>query len=419
MTIRAGAAIVDATPPDGLAMAGFAARTSPALGAHDRLTVRAIAINDTAIVCADAIGLHADSSRRIRTRAKLDADRIIVAATHTHGGPVSMPDRVGAPPDFEYLAKLEGACVEALDRALNSQRPARFFHGLGEDPGVARNRRRTDGPVDPQLPMLRIQALDGEWIAVATAYACHPVTLGADNRLWTADYPHFVRTRLEQTHPGAIALFLNGCCGDANMGHSAQASISLAANEDRTFTAAERIGERIAACGLSAPMRSLSSQIAAANSTIDLALTRREADGPTILSARWKKELATAPPARRALLEVWIHWAETIAIAPLSPHRARVTVLNWGGVPIIALPGEIFAETAHTLRSSLSDPQAIVIGFAEDCPGYIPPRSEFPLGGYEIDEAHRYYGMPASFAPGSAEALVEAAVSAARRVGFS
>ena len=41
--LKAGIAVVDITPPPGLAMAGFGARTEPALGAHDALTVRALA----------------------------------------------------------------------------------------------------------------------------------------------------------------------------------------------------------------------------------------------------------------------------------------------------------------------------------------------------------------------------------------
>ena len=42
--IEAGAAIVDMTPPAGLAMSGFAARTAPATGAHDPLTARALVV---------------------------------------------------------------------------------------------------------------------------------------------------------------------------------------------------------------------------------------------------------------------------------------------------------------------------------------------------------------------------------------
>lgn len=412
--VRAGAAMTDVTPPAGLAMAGFAARTKAATGAHDPLTIRAIAIDDTAIVSADVIGLHEVSCRRIRERASLEADRIVVAALHNHGGPVCMPGRVGASLDENYLARLEDACVQAIDRAVAAQRPARLLFGLGADPGVARNRRHEGGITDPHLPLLRVQALDGAGIGVLTAYACHPVVLGADNLLWTADYPYFVRRKLEEAHPGATALFLTGCCGDANSGHSAHASISLAANANRTFVAAERIGERIAECAIATEAESLSGAISAASRTVMLDFARRETEPPQALAAQWRAELETADAACAALLRSWVGWAETVAPKTPEPWPARVTVLNWGGVNIIALPGEIFAETAHAIRGRLDDPRAIVVGFCEGCPGYIPPASEFPFGGYEIDEAHRYYGSPATFAPGAAEALIEAAISIAR-----
>jgi neutral ceramidase len=116
INVRAGAATIDITPPAGLAMSGFGARTAPALGAHDPLTARAVAVDDTAIVCADVVGLHEDSCARIRERCCLPAGNVVVTALHTHGGPVSMPGRLGAPLDRGYLACLEDACVRAVDR---------------------------------------------------------------------------------------------------------------------------------------------------------------------------------------------------------------------------------------------------------------------------------------------------------------
>jgi hypothetical protein len=92
----------------------------------------------------------------------------------------------------------------------------------------------------------------------------------------------------------------------------------------------------------------------------------------------------------------------------------RVSALNWGSIEIVALPGEIFAETAHRVRAAIGNPAALVIAYADDVPGYIPPVAEYAAGGYEVDEAHRYYGMPAGFALGSAEALADAAVKLVR-----
>ncbi|SMF46090.1 hypothetical protein SAMN02982989_2344 [Xaviernesmea oryzae] len=412
--IEAGAAIVDITPTPGLSMPGFAARSLPAKGAHDALTARAVAVGDTAVVVADVIGIEAGMSARIRERCTLPAGNVVVAALHNHGGPVSMAGRLSLAADPAYLERLEDACVAAIDKAAAARRPARITAGQGSDPGIARNRRHPGGPVDASLPLLRIRGEDGAMIAVLTAYACHPVVLGADNLLWTADYPHFVRQTLEEACPGAVALFMTGCVGDANTGHSAHASITLAANPDRTYEAAARIGRKVAEAALAASEQSVSDTVTARNGTVVLGFRRRETDLPEILERRWREEALTAEPARKNLLGYWANWARDIAPVETGPLAARVTVLDWGGVPIVALPGEIFAETALSIRAALGPGRpAFVIGFADDNPGYIPPAGEFRHGGYEVDEAHRYYGLAATFAPGSAEALAACAIELA------
>jgi hypothetical protein len=412
--IRAAAAIVDVTPTPGLLMSGFAARSDPAEGTHDALTARAVVIGDTAIVVADVIGIDAGMSNRIRQRCMLPAENVVVAALHNHGGPVSMVGRLSHAADPAYLERLEDACVAAIDKAAVARRPAYMTVAWGSDPGIARNRRHSGGTVDSTLPLLRIRDEDGTMLAVVTAYACHPVVLAADNLLWTADYPHFVRAALEDAYPGAVALFLTGCVGDANTGHSAQASITLAANPERTYAAAKRIGVTIADAALSAAEVSISDRATVRNGTIRLDFERRETEIPEALEKSWRREALTADPARKSLLGYWANWARNIAPATPEPIAARITVLNWGGVPIVALPGEIFAETALSIRAAIGrETPAFVIGFADDNPGYIPPESEFQFGGYEVDEAHRYYGLPMTFAPGSAEAVATCAITLA------
>lgn len=320
--IRAGVATVDITPPAGLPLSGFAARTLPATGAHDPLTVRALAVNDTAMVVADVIGLHGDMSARIRRRCALPDANVIISALHNHGGPVSMAGRLTIETDEAYLQRLEDACVEAIDQAVAAQRPATLSVGLGSDPDIARNRRHPDGPVDRALPLLRARDENGGMIALMTGYACHPVVLGADNRLWTADYPHYVRRALETAHPGATALFVTGCVGDANTGHSAHASISLAANPDRSFAAAERIGEAIAKAALEAPELALGGDVMALEAQVSLPFERRETETPAELAARWRAERAGAEPAHAALLDAWTHWRSPLRLSQPTPCRA-------------------------------------------------------------------------------------------------
>jgi hypothetical protein len=397
-------------------MSGFAARTEPAEGCHDPLTARALVVEDTAIVWVDVIGLAPETCRRIREGCVLPADQVVVGAVHTHGGPMCMPGQLGEASDAEYLARLEQACIEAIDTACSQRRPARLWTGEGTDPDVARNRRHAEGPIDRSLPVLGVRGEDGAWLAVVTSYACHPVVLGAGNRQWTADYPGEVRRALEEAYPGAVALFMTGCAGDLNTGHAASASFRVEAAPQRTFAEAQRIGQLIAERVQAASLRELpSGPVQWAVSEVALGFVRREQDSPTELAEQWRRE-AEEDSGRAALLESWIYWAENVAGRELEPWLARVTVFDWGGVPFIALPGEIFASTALAIREKLGAAGAFVVCFAQGCPGYLPPREEYSHGGYEVDEAHRYYGMPATFAPGSAEQLATLAVTLHRRI---
>nr|WP_256515602.1 alkaline ceramidase [Alsobacter ponti] len=400
-------------------MAGFVARPGPATGTHDRLTARALAVGDTALAVVDVVALDPQTSARIRARARLPAERIVIAALHNHGGPVSTVQGLGGGPDAAWLAAMEDACVAALDAALAAQRPARLLFAEGADPGVARNRREPGGPVDPALPVLAFVGLDGAPIAHLVSYACHPVVLGADNTLWTADYPHFVRAEIERRNPGTVALFATGCAGELNTGHTAHGSITTAANPLRTFAEAERIGRRIAECA-SVAMRPLDATgVDALDASVTLDFARNEPAPPAEMAARWRAELAGAEPARRLLLESWIAWAEGPALLPLEPHAARVGALRWGPALIASLPGEIFAETGVALRRDLEAGGAgpsIVLAYADECLGYVPPASQYAKGGYEVAEAHRYYGARAAYAPGSAERLADAARGLAARL---
>ena len=403
--IQVGASIIDITPPNGIAMAGFAVRTEVAKGDHDALTVRALVVDDTAIVTVDVIGIDANLSARARARASLPDQAITITATHTHGGPVSMPGRLSAKADHAFILCLEDAVVKAVDLAIVNQKPARLLGGIGVEPGFATNRRRLDGPVDTGIPVLRFESVEGSTIAILVSYACHPVVLGADNLSWTGDYPHFVRKKLETTFPGAIAIFATGCAGDVNTGHSAAASLSLLATPERSFAKAKEIGFGIANSVIDARLTDVSGNVGHSEVFADICFEQREQEAPDILAKSWR----LAAKDTSSLEVIWANWAEKHMGRDLSPLKARITALKWGSVGIIALPGEIFAETALEIREKLAQKDPLfILAYADDNPGYIPPESDYLRGGYEIDEAHRFYGLGATIAPKTAEHLAEA-----------
>ena len=414
-TVDCGVATRDVTPPPGRAMSGFVARTQAATRAHDPLTVRALCVDETALVTVDVVGLHEDTCTEIRRRCPLPANAVLVHATHTHGGPASMPGRLGGNVNRRWLEHVVDASVDAVEEALDGRVSAVIRSGYGPCPGIATNRRHAEGPVDGRLPVVEVEAVHGGTLAVLVGYACHPVVLGPDNTEWTADYPWALRRLIENQNPGAVAIFLTGCAGDANTGHSSADSLSNQPSTRRTFAEAERIGEHIALSACAAVTSPSGRPMAAVHDHVELPLTTTPHHLLTRSAAKWAADAARAgtTPGQRALWRCWAEWAAGPARDAVRSWTAPVTVLRWGDTFIVALPGEPFAVTGRSLRRAAEVVGArtvLVAGYTNGCPGYLPPHEEHAHGGYEVNEAHRYYGMPGAFDAAAVDALEACAV---------
>ncbi|MCW5954645.1 MAG: hypothetical protein KIT69_20525, partial [Propionibacteriaceae bacterium] len=333
---------------------------------------------------------------------------------HTHGGPACMPGRLERRVDAAWLDDAVRIAAGTVVTALEEQAEVRLRLGAAQDPGVAKNRRRPDGPVDRLIPVAALEAADRR-IATVVSHACHPVVLGPDNRRYTADYPGVVRQLVERAHPGSICLFLTGCAGDVNTGHSAADSMRGAVSARRTFAEAERIGAVLADAVISASLApSTTEQVWARRAPVTLAM---EPEGPLEELASRFGELSRSADAAadRALYSAWSAWAAEQARDPgPTSWNGSVGLLAWGDLRLAALPGEPFSAVATAIREALGHPEAMVAGYTNGCPGYLPTESEYPLGGYEVGDAHRYYGAAGPFRRGSAEELVAAITRLAR-----
>ncbi len=94
---QAGTARVAITPKGPMWMAGYASRNRPSEGAVHDLWAKALALQDPAghravLITLDVCGIDRDLSNRIRDTIqehhKLGRDRIVLACSHTHCGPV-------------------------------------------------------------------------------------------------------------------------------------------------------------------------------------------------------------------------------------------------------------------------------------------------------------------------------------------
>ncbi|HET8523457.1 MAG TPA: neutral/alkaline non-lysosomal ceramidase N-terminal domain-containing protein [Thermomicrobiales bacterium] len=436
-----GAARAVITPPAGSDLSGFIARTQPMVGIHDELYARAMVWSPdeeldhaAALVTIDALDLNRESVAEIRSRATalsgIPANRIGVTCTHTHGGAASMPGRAIGRCEPTYIAFLCQAAAGAVAMASAQLAPAAVQFAKGTESTVGINRRIEGGITDPDVGILRMQRRDGTVAGMLVNYACHPVTLGPTNLLATGDYPGYVARSLEAVYPAAHAQFVTGCCGQINTGHRSGQSLRGQGSEWRTYGEAERLGRAVAGAAIQAAEQS-ARQDAALPVTgneitpVTVRVLRAEVPMPlldppaqdalTLMAQTWQRELnqleaAGGSPAEIAQRKVYAGWANAVQAGTLPTDiSAEVMVIGLGDTALVLLPGESFVEFGLAIKQRAAPRPVLTLAYANGTPGYIPHRSAYPAGGYEVEDAYRYYGYPACFAPEAGEAIVDAA----------
>lgn len=415
---RTGVASVVITPEQDMGMAGYASRTKPSEGKAQDLFAKAIMIEDAAgarlvIVTLDLIGVPRDLRLPLESRVKeahgLPRESLLLNASHTHCGPEFRPGRAGEKDGSAGLSageaygrKLEEQLVKLIAEALADAAPARLTYSRARA-GFAMNRRLPteagyknspypDGPVDHDVPVLAVHGADGKLRAVLFGYACHATTLGFQQ--WCGDYPGYAQENLQADHPGATALFLNGCSGDQNP--YPRRTLDLAKCHGRTLATAVS-----AALSVEKP-REVSGPLRAALAEIDLAYS------PPPSREEWEQRLTSkdqyaARHARRMLDRI-----EREGKLPAS-YPYPVQVVRFGdAISLVALGGEVVVDYSLRLKRELAGNAAVwVAGYSNDVMGYIPSRRVREEGGYEGGEAMRHSAThPGPWAPELEEKIV-------------
>ena len=76
---------------------------------------------------------------------------------------------------------------------------------------------------------------------------------------------------------------------------------------------------------------------------------------------------------------------------------------------LVGIPGELFSELGKEIKSSTSLRQVTVLGYTNNDIGYIPARQAYAQGGYEINDAFKFYGYPAVLAPEAGDLVQQSA----------
>ncbi|KPK49168.1 MAG: hypothetical protein AMK72_05185 [Planctomycetes bacterium SM23_25] len=418
---QAGIGRVIITPQTPMWMSGYAARTHPSDGLLQDLWAKALAIEDgqggrVVIVTTDLIGLPREISQkvaaRLATKHGIPRAQLVLNASHTHGGPAVWPGiRVlfDLKPDelrvvTEYAQKLTEDLVAVVSAALADLAPVRISFGHGSA-GFAVNRREPvpggmrigvnpEGPVDHDVPVVRIAAPDGRPRAVLFGYACHNTTLGGDCTKINGDYAGFAQSELEKAYPGTTAMFL--MLGGADLNPQPRGTVELAAQHGKVLADEVRrvLGGRLQP--VRPPIRTAYEVVNLDLAPHDRAAFEAEAQGPD----RFRQRRA------RLMLEAYDQGR------PVRQVPCPVQVVRWNDdLALVALGGEVVVDYPLRLKREFGS-NVIVAGYSNDVMCYIPSRRVLREGGYEAVESMIYYGQPGPFA----ENVEEAVISACRRL---
>ncbi len=374
--LSAGAARIDITPPAdaALPMAGYGGRTEGHQGIHDPLFVRAIALSDgsaqAAIVTWDLIGiphpLWERYSARIAETTGIPREHILMAATHTHGGPDIRRLSGMAPetPGARYMEQLERKTIDAVRQAQAALRPARIGYGAGKA-GVNINRRarmadgdwwlglNPDGPSDKTVGVVRLETPDGEPLALLINYAVHGTVLGGKNLQITADLPGAVSRFVEKRFDDRlVALFTAGASGD----------------QDPIY----RVGtsfDDVAALG-----RILGEEVLRVANDIRTSAAMRIRGAQKVVACPGKKS-PDGPRRRRD---------GNYTFVDADPVDIRLSVLLLNHIAIAGVSGEVLTLIGTRLKDESPFSRTLFVTHANGSSGYLPNDAAYDQISYEI-----------------------------------
>jgi len=424
-TYRAGTAKVKITPKEPGYLLAYD-KHQKAEGVESDLWTRALALEDAegkrvVLVSADILGFNPSLAKALRADAQkrfgLKDGQLLLAASHTHNGPV-LPES----PSLEiyhgfteeeakgvhaYAEVLRGHVLEAIGKALGELRPARLSWGRGQATFGA-NRRKSlnpNGPTDPDVPVLSVDSPDGTPIAVVFTYACHLTTVMASHFVkYSADYAGVAAEELERRRPGATALFIAGCGGDINP--DPMGKIEYVPLHGRTL--AEEV---LRVLKQSEALRPVRGPLRTAFREIELPLDKPP---PRELL---EKLLDHKSAEQRRHAKAVLRDMEKGALPSAVPYP--ILVWKFGSdLTLVGLSGEVCVDYALRLKRELGPERTWVAGYANQVPCYIPSDRVLAEGGYEAGWGSSLgrvvasgsilrYGWPVPFAPGLEDRIVK------------
>ena len=411
----AGAATTNITPQNSQFLIGYPFVERMSEGVHDWLLSSALYLangdGQALLVSNDVVYVSKASVSRIRKKVSettgVPATCIMVGATHTHSGPVTVDgvnssnDPVVPAADTNYVRYMEDKIIEAACNAFRNAAPAKAGFLIADGTGIGTNRHEPSGPADLDIPAVVIKSRNGEFISCMLVCNMHPTILHEDSKLYSGDFPAFTREILQKEFFGSECpvLYFTGAAGNQSPRH---------VTKENTFKEAHRIG-RIVATSVGTKLK----EGLEFSSDIDVLTLQKEIDIPKrqFPTSEWakthrqkslerfeylKKNSVDSQEIRTAEVD-WFGSEELLHLSMLAEEGklaeayrsclpAEIQVIKIGPYNFAIWPGEIFIEYAIALKKKMKNTFLITLANGE-LQGYIATEEAEEKGFYEASNS--------------------------------
>lgn len=212
MKISYAQVCIDPSMP--MKQAGFIQQTQPIYAFHDDLHARILSFQDEKrivhLISCDALGFPYSFQKELQASLAIESEKetdVIVCCTHTHFS--------ADPEDPRFQAEVETRILHAIH--------AQKYHD-SEDFGVSFQSVPFEGVGKSRishheamvlLQLVTIYKDQKPWIRVMI-HNCHPTIHTGDTPYFTAEYPGYVISQLNEAHEGMHFTFLQGAAGDVS-----------------------------------------------------------------------------------------------------------------------------------------------------------------------------------------------------------
>lgn len=417
--LRAGAAVIDATPIQFPVFVNGGMTSRSLDFVKTKINVRAIVLDEgqtrIGIVVVDSCMMSRpflDEVKQLASqRTAIRPDRMLISATHTHSAPASM-SCLGTDADPTYVPYLREKIAEALAAAEANLEPAQVGWAvanaaeftalrrwirrpdrLAEDPfgnltvraNMHAGRNWDDvtgesGPEDPDLAIISFQSKTGRPIAVLANFSMHYFSgeqgLSAD---YFGLFSDGLKARLAPNDRADQAPFVgimsHGCSGD--IWRADYRNPPAAGSEAPTI-------EGYANGLLDIALKAYESISYDDSADLAMAETRLELKYrvPDKQRLEWSQRVVEGMGDRLPKTTEEVYAKEQIILHERQSTEIVVQALRIGSIAIATTPNETYALTGLKLKLQSPLPQTMVIELANGGDGYIPPPEQHLLGGY-------------------------------------